>query len=148
MQRSVGGRRASKSANSRRCPASRIGGPPGYALAERSSPTAFSNRDAWITVSQGASPRSIRPTSEPDSPAAVPRVSWLTPAIRRAVRTSAPIIRLMARPLRVPSSMARSRTGMAPSVTKAAYGRLSARLTRGAGQRGAERLVRASSVAI
>ena len=48
------------------------------------------------TVNQGASPRSILPTRTREWAAA--NVSWLTPAICRAARTSAPIMRLIARP--------------------------------------------------
>jgi hypothetical protein len=141
------GKRASNRAKSCRCATSRTGGPAGYARTQRSRPTAARSLAAWSNVSQGASPRSTRPTSEPDNPTAAPSESWLTPAIRRAPRTSAPSTLVRCRPLRAPALITLSRTGMAgvsgPGFTEPLPGDL----TLGAGLRANERLERGSSSA-
>ena len=119
--RTDAGRRASNLASKCRCAASRTGRPPGNARTQRSNPTELNSLAACTVVNHGDSPRSTRPTSEPDRPAAAPSVSWLTPAILRALRSSAPSILFTSRPRRAPASVARSRAGMAGIVRSGGY---------------------------
>ena len=111
-------------------------------------PTAARSRAAWSIVSQWASPRSTRPTSEPESPTAAPSARWLMPAIRRAPRTSVPSILVRCRPLRAPALITLSRTGMAGFSGVGLTRALSGDLTRGAGPNAKERPEWGSSSAI
>ena len=103
-------RNPAKSASREICGASRTGGPPGYDQITRSSPTAAASRARVMVGTLGDRPRSIRLISAVEKiSTATATAAMLSAPITRARRSSSPIRRTVAAPVRCPRSTGRSR---------------------------------------